>query len=314
MVSSIRGLAKFARNVIVSSDRPLLAQVVITRYCNLDCSYCNEFDKVSMPVMTADLIARIDAIAALGTASITFTGGEPLTHPDLALLVARARGRGMLCTLISNGFLMTKGWIEALNDAALNGLQISIDNITPDSVSKKSLKSLGGKLALLKAHARFHVNVNSVLGLGDERADDAVEVTRVARELGFSSSAALVHDDDGNLKPLSARQQEVYRTIMAGDGSRVQWVNYRLFQRNLIAGLPNDWKCRAGGRYLYVCENGLVHYCSQQRGVPGIPVTAYSRADVRRENSKPKTCAPFCTLPCVHQMSFFDGWRAQARA
>ena len=314
LASTFRGTARFARNVLFSPDRPLLAQLVVTRYCNLDCGYCNEFDKVSKPVPTSEMLQRIDAVAALGTATITFTGGEPLTHPDLAQLVARVRDHGMLCTLISNGFLMTQGWIEALNDAGLHGLQISIDNVLPDAVSKKSLKSLQGKLQLLKTHARFRVNVNSVLGLGDDHADDAVEVTRVARELGFSSSAALVHDGDGTLKPLSARQLAVYRAIMAGDRSRGQWLNYRLFQRKLIEGVANDWKCRAGGRYLYVCEDGLVHYCSQRRGYPGVPVGDYTSADIHRENGTPKSCAPFCTLPCVHQMSAFDTWRAQAGA
>ena len=43
------------------------------------------------------------------------------------------------------------------------------------------------------------------------------------------------------------------------------------FQDNLARGRPNDWSCRAGARYLYVDEHGIVHYCSQMRGVPGRP-------------------------------------------
>ena len=39
------------------------------------------------------------------------------------------------------------------------------------------------------------------------------------------------------------------------------------------------WHCRAGGRFLYICEDGLVHYCSQQRGRPGIPLSQYTRED-----------------------------------
>ena len=311
MAFSGSGTARFVRNALFAPDRPLLAQLVVTRYCNLDCGYCNEFDKVSKPVPLAAMLARIDAAATLGTAAVTLTGGEPLTHPDLAAMVARVRAHGMICTLISNGFLLTAGWIEALGAAGLQGLQISIDNIVPDAVSRKSLKSLRGKLELLRDQARFPVNVNSVLGLGDDRAADAVEVTRLAREMGFSSSAALVHDGNGRLEPMSAPQQDAYRAIMAGGASRSQQLNYRLFQKNLIAGLPNDWKCRAGGRYLYVCEDGLVHYCSQRRGAPGVPLLDYTIADIRRANATPKTCAPFCTLPCVHQMSAFDRWRAQ---
>ncbi len=308
------GQLRFARNVVFAPARPLLAQLVVTRFCNLECGYCNEFDKVSKPVPAAAMLARIDAVAALGTAAITFTGGEPLTHPDLPAFIARARSLGMLCTLISNGFLLTPAWIAALNAAGLQGLQISIDNVAPDAVSKKSLKSLRGKLAMLREHARFRVNVNSVLGLGDARAGDAIVVTETAREHGFSSSAALVHDGDGHLRPMSARQRTVFDTIMAGDRSHSQWLNYRLFQRNLIEGRANSWKCRAGGRYLYVCEAGLVHYCSQQRGTPGIPVTDYTVADVRRANATRKACAPYCTLPCVHQMSAFDTWRPQRLA
>ncbi len=50
--------------------------------------------------------------------------------------------------------------------------------------------------------------------------------------------------------------------------SRFNW-----FQNNIADGKPNDWRCRAGARYLYICEDGLVHYCSQQRGYPGIPLS-----------------------------------------
>ena len=38
-----------------------------------------------------------------------------------------------------------------------------------------------------------------------------------------------------------------------------------------------SWRCRAGARYFYVCENGLVHYCSQQRGFPRLPLSHLQR-------------------------------------
>jgi len=81
------------------------------------------------------------------------------------------------------------------------------------------------------------------------------------------------------------------------------------FQEKIADGEPNDWKCRAGARYVYICEDGLVHYCSQQRGYPGIPLTEYSLADVKREYNTKKGCAPHCTVSCVHQTSMMDFWR-----
>ena len=81
------------------------------------------------------------------------------------------------------------------------------------------------------------------------------------------------------------------------------------FQENLARGKTNDWRCRAGARYLYVCEEGLVHYCSQQRGYPGVPLESYTVDDIRREFATPKSCAPYCTVGCVHRVSTMDFWR-----
>ncbi len=78
---------------------------------------------------------------------------------------------------------------------------------------------------------------------------------------------------------------------------------------NLADGKPNEWQCRAGARYLYICENGLVHWCSQQRGTPGVPLASYSVDDIRREFLAPKWCAPLCTIGCVHRVSTMDYWR-----
>ena len=86
------------------------------------------------------------------------------------------------------------------------------------------------------------------------------------------------------------------------------------FQDNIAQGRPNQWRCRAGARYLYICENGLVHYCSQQRGYPGIPLEKYTVQDIRREYLSEKSCAPHCTVSCVHQVSIFDSWRAPQHA
>jgi len=88
------------------------------------------------------------------------------------------------------------------------------------------------------------------------------------------------------------------------------YARFNQFQNNIALGRPNNWRCRAGSRYLYVCENGLVHYCSQQRGYPGTPLAQYTGDDIRREFLTEKSCAPNCTISCVHQTSLVDFWRA----
>jgi MoaA/NifB/PqqE/SkfB family radical SAM enzyme len=291
-----------------STDHPVLAHIVPTRRCNLSCAYCNEFDDFSKPVPTAEMMRRIDLLADLGTSIISFSGGEPLLHPDLDDLIARIRQRGAITGMITNGYLLTADRIRRLNRAGLEHMQISIDNVKPDDVSKKSLKVLDKKLLLLAEHADFHVNINSVVGGGIHHPADGIEVAKRAVELGFTSTVGIIHDSDGQLQPLSPEEQDIFLKVR--DMGKKNYARMNYFQDNIAAGRENRWKCRAGARYLYICEDGLVHYCSQQRGYPATPLDRYTVEDIRREFLTEKGCAPRCTVACVHYTSYMDFWRA----
>ncbi len=292
---------------VLDRHHPILAQIVPMRRCNLACGYCNEYDKVSKPVPLHDVQRWLDKLAELRTEVVTLSGGEPMLHPDVDAIVAGIRHRGMIAGLITNGYFLQPDRIERLNRAGLQFLQISIDNVKPDDISQKSLKVLDHKLQNLAAHARFQVNVNSVLGSGCERPEDALEIARRAKQLGFSTSVGIIHDGSGHLQALGGRERAVYDEIVRTSAG--MYTRIRSFQSNLIDGKPNDWQCRAGARYLYICEEGKVHYCSQQRGNPAIPLADYTVDDIRREFDAPKACAPYCTIGCVHRASVLDGWR-----
>jgi MoaA/NifB/PqqE/SkfB family radical SAM enzyme len=232
-------------------------------------------------------------------------------QPELDDVIRRIRANGMVAGLITNGYLLVPERIQRLNRAGLEWLQISIDNVNPDEVSKKSLKVLDKKLQLLAEYADFHVNINSVVGGGISHPQDALVIGKRAVELGFTSTIGIIHDGSGQLQPLGDEERRIYHEMQALEKSSFTRVNK--FQDNIAKGLPNDWRCRAGARYLYICEDGLVHYCSQQRGYPGIPLEKYTIDDLRREYLTEKGCAPNCTVSCVHQVSIFDSWRAPQR-
>lgn len=293
---------------IRNTDHPVMAHMIPIRRCNLACTYCNEFDNFSKPLPIDTLRERIDHLGRLGTSIVTMSGGEPLLHPDLDDVFRRVRQNGMIAGMITNGYLLTADRIHRLNEAGLDHMQISIDNVMPDEVSKKSLKVLDKKLELLSLHADFHVNINSVVGGGIRNPHDALIVGRRAVELGFTSTVGIIHDGDGQLQPLGEVERKVYSRVKKLGKSSYAQLNY--FQENIANGRANSWKCRAGARYLYICEDGLVHYCSQQRGNPGVPIEKYTVEDIRREFITEKGCAPFCTVACVHQVSYMDFWRS----
>jgi MoaA/NifB/PqqE/SkfB family radical SAM enzyme len=292
----------------LSTRHPIMAHIIPIRRCNLSCTYCNEYDDFSKPVATDVMIGRVNRLADLGTSILTLSGGEPLLHPDLDVIIAGMRSRGVLAGMITNGYLLTPDRVRRLNRAGLDHMQISIDNVMPDDVSKKSLKVLDKKLQVLAEHAEFHVNINSVVGGGIHNPDDALVVGRRALELGFSATVGIIHDGDGQLRPLGDRERAVYHEMKAMENRHFARLNF--FQDAIALGKPNDWRCRAGARYMYICEDGLVHYCSQQRGYPAKPLDQYTREDIRREYLTEKPCAPYCTVSCVHYVSYFDFFRA----
>jgi MoaA/NifB/PqqE/SkfB family radical SAM enzyme len=306
--------SRLVARAIKSSHHPILAHIIPMRRCNLSCAYCNEYDKVSSPVPTAEMLRRVEMLANLGTGIITISGGEPLLHPELDQIIRAIRSHGATATIITNGYLLTPERIKQLNHAGLEHLQISIDNVMPDEVSKKSLKVLDRKLQWLKEFALFDININSVLGGGMRHPEDALTITRRALELGFETTVGIIHDHDGQLSPLNQNERAVYDQILKERKPALFAFAYdNLFHKNLAAGQANEWQCRAGSRYLYICEEGLVHYCSQQRGYPAIPLEKYTQADLDREYSTVKSCAPFCTVSCVHRVAMLDLMRNQPR-
>lgn len=293
----------------LDTDHPIMAHIIPIRRCNLSCKYCNEYDDFSKPVPLAVMQERIAHLARLQTGVITLSGGEPLLHPELDEIIRAIRRAKAMAGLITNGYLLTADRIQRLNEAGLDYLQISIDNVMPDDVSKKSLKVLDKKLQLLAEHAHFHVNINSVLGGGIRNPEDALVVGKRAMELGLTSTVGIIHDGDGQLQPLSPREREVFLAMKSFEKKHFSRINY--FQNDIANGRPSNWRCRAGSRYLYICEDGKVHYCSQQRGFPAKPLESYTIEDIRREYLTEKSCAPFCTISCVHQISYFDFFRGK---
>lgn len=294
---------------LLAKHHPILVHIIPMRRCNLSCAYCNEYDAVSNPVPIDVMLRRVDLLGGLGTAMITVSGGEPLMHPQLEAMIARMRRRGIIASIITNGYLLSPDRIRALNHAGLDYLQISIDNLEPDETSMKSLRLLEPKLKWLAEYAEFGININSVVGAGFKSPEDALVIARRARALGFTSSIGILHDGRGQLRKLGEREMAVYEELKKLGSKGDARVN-AAFQDNLARGLPNKWSCRAGSRYLYVDEDGMVSYCSQWRGVPGIPLEEYTRATVRREYDTSKPCAPYCTINCVQRVGLFDNWRA----
>jgi uncharacterized radical SAM superfamily Fe-S cluster-containing enzyme len=95
---------------------PWLAQMVVTRRCNLKCGYCTEYDRTSDPVPYEELALRLAKLAELRAWAVCLTGGEPTMQPRPPDLVAEMKRLGFKRRmLITNGWRLTPALIDALN-------------------------------------------------------------------------------------------------------------------------------------------------------------------------------------------------------
>jgi MoaA/NifB/PqqE/SkfB family radical SAM enzyme len=286
---------------------PFLTQMVVIRRCNLSCGYCSEYDKTSDPVPVQVLEDRLRKLKELGTFGISLTGGEPTLHPELPRLIRTCRELRFYRTgMITNGFLLRPELIETLNQAGLQKMQISIDGVHANETTQKVLNNLKKRLQWLRDHARFQVVVSSVIGACPP--EEAEEVVSFALKMGFAARVLLVHDEHGQVK-LNSEELRSFRNVVGMLPRR--WREPSDYRERLIRQGSAPFKCRAGSRYLYIDEYGMVNWCSQTRTVWSKPLMGYTLKDLREQFYKYKSCHATCTLNCARSQSYFDNWRRQ---
>jgi MoaA/NifB/PqqE/SkfB family radical SAM enzyme len=285
---------------------PIDAQLVVSRRCNLSCGYCTEYDNSSEPVPLEDLRRRIDSLHRLRSANITLMGGEPLMHPGLAEIVAHA-GRRANTSIVTNGFLLRNGTIEKLNEAGLNNLTLSVDTLhaDPSRYIQKSLRSLRTKLERLKGVARFDVHVTAVLC--ESSRDNFEEFVHEINALGLRMSVNLVHDRRGQIRIGGQPYRDLYQYFYR-NGRPFSYIDHG-YNKKLLEGEKPSWKCRAGSRYLYVDEFGMVQLCASQADGPGKPVEEYTFEDMREQSKSYKGCEEGCSVGCAYRCSMVDNDR-----
>src|SRR6266516_5892165 len=73
----------------------MLLGFALTEHCNLRCPHCIRDDVTTVRSLDAALVESVldQAIALYGSVTASFTGGEPLLHPDIARIVAACAAR-----------------------------------------------------------------------------------------------------------------------------------------------------------------------------------------------------------------------------
>jgi len=136
MLSVVKGIASFGTRYPQPTGAPITIVWNVTNRCNLNCIHCHQDSSPASSdpeLTTSDAFKVIDNMSEAGVVTLTFSGGEPLVRNDLCDLIKRADDSGMLCTIASNGTLMTEQTARRLKQAGIRRVEIGLDGAKPET-------------------------------------------------------------------------------------------------------------------------------------------------------------------------------------
>jgi radical SAM protein with 4Fe4S-binding SPASM domain len=135
MVNVVRGIAHFGLKLPQSTAVPVVIVWNFTNRCNLNCIHChqNSGKTDERELTTEEAFAVIDKLGEAGVSILTFSGGEPLVRSDVYDAIKRADNDGLLCTIASNGTLMTKKIVKKLKESGVKRVEIGLDGFTAET-------------------------------------------------------------------------------------------------------------------------------------------------------------------------------------
>lgn len=103
----------------------ILCNYYVTYRCNAKCGFCDIWERPSPYVDEQSVLANLRDLKKLGVKVIDFTGGEPLLHQQIDVLLEAAKRLGFITTLTTNCLLYPK-WGERLK-GKIDMLHFSLD-------------------------------------------------------------------------------------------------------------------------------------------------------------------------------------------
>jgi cyclic pyranopterin phosphate synthase len=165
-------------------------RVSVTDRCNLRCRYCMPAEGVplapSADVLSFEEIVRaIEIGTRIGIDRVRITGGEPLLRRSLPELIRQIVALpGISEVAMTTNALLLHKHAEALADAGLSRLNVSLDSLRPDRFERLTRSRLleetwrGIRAAQAAGLGPIKVNTVVVSGFNDDELGDWVELTR----------------------------------------------------------------------------------------------------------------------------------------
>ena len=189
---------------LTNSRAPLMANLIITNRCNLECFYCyvdvfnpdrQHLNLQEKRVITGEnLIELVDTLYDRGCRLIVLLGGEPLMFKEIGGVIRHIKSKKMVCEIITNGYLVDR----YLDDLALcDSVCVSLDGEKEGNDLNRgrgSFQKAVDAISLLLKH-QIPVRVKAVLTHNNKNSLDFLGSFAKEQGVMLTVSVAATYDD-----------------------------------------------------------------------------------------------------------------------
>ena len=259
---------------------PGVCHFSITNACNARCAFCSfAYDRLPAEsrqwVTLADAKEACDILRRNGIRILHFNGGEATVHRDLTGMVAHAAQIGMMAVLDTNGALLTQRRIDALADAGLAKVCISIDAASSEvHDSNRGIPGLSERIRSANAGLKRR-GISTTASVTMSRLVDYAALPEHLQALGFGAvtfsypqrtlpSSYLGCREDTPLVDFTPQELDTAFEAVKALGKRFPVQNpvasIEDMQRHL-RGEPEKFGCLGGWKYFYLDWNLQIWRC-----------------------------------------------------
>ncbi len=249
MLSVIRGVALFGMRNPQPTGAPVTVVWNFTNRCNLNCLHCHQDSSAhaSEPELTTSQAFKVvDNLGEAGVAVLTFSGGEPLLRRDVYQVIRRSDDCGMLCTIASNGTLMTPMVVERLARAGIKRVEIGLDGAraeTHDFLRNKP-GSFEATVEGIKNCARQGFEeLATTMTLYSKNINELEETMELAEKLGATRFYL------NRLIPAGRGRESIHLDVTPEEKIRALETLYKKFYKSIVRG--GGMQCYARGMTYY---------------------------------------------------------------
>lgn len=293
----------------ISPGRGRFGQIFVTTKCNLRCDYCQVTQRTTKDIPPEHWQRIVEKMIQWGVSWFSITGGEPLLRKDLEEIISFISGRNRITSLVSNGALLTQARIDALAEAGLCFLTVSLDSLGTGGAIKSNSERVFELLDYAKGKG-IVPEIKKVVNPG-EPAETTIRLAEETTRRGFVFAVGLLQAVGGLFSKPSR-----FSPVIGGMARKENgvWLPVECFQKR--PGIGATWKCNPEtDAWITVDNNGTLMPCQEWGSeIPVLEISGLDNPAWREHKEKTVRSCPGCYYDCYYQQDcFYHRWLKSLR-